>query len=142
MRLTRFTDNSLRCLTFLALRDGEPVRAAEIAQRMHMSEDHLFKVVAGLAAAGYVDTQRGRGGGVRLSRSPDSITVGEVVRKTEESFALVECFDPETNECPIAPACDLARALDRALEAFLSVLDEVTLADLVRTPRKLEALLA
>lgn len=142
MRLTRYTDNALRCLTFLALRDGEPATVTEIAARMRMSEDHLFKVIARLAASGYVETQRGRGGGVRLSRAAEAIRIGDVVRATEESFALVECFDPDTNTCPIAPACVLAGTLDRALTAFLAVLDEVTLADLVRHPRKLQALVA
>jgi Rrf2 family nitric oxide-sensitive transcriptional repressor len=142
VRLTRYTDNALRCLTYLALHDGEAVTAADIAKRMRMSEDHLFKVVAGLAAAGYVETQRGRGGGVRLKRKAESIRIGAVVRATEESLALVECFDPVTNECPIASACVLARSLDRALAAFLAVLDEVTLADLVSAPRRLERLLA
>ncbi len=141
MRLTRFTDNALRCLTFLAIHDEGPVTVTEIAARMRMSEDHLFKVISGLAAAGYVETQRGRGGGVRLKRAPEAINVGAVVRATEESFALVECFDPETNTCPIAPACVLAGTLDRALKAFLDVLDQVTLADLVRQPRKLRALM-
>jgi len=142
MRLTRFTDNALRCLTFLALREGESVTVTEIAARMRMSEDHLFKVISGLAEAGYVETQRGRGGGVRLKRASEDISVGKVVRTTEESFALVECFDRATNTCPIAPACVLASTLDRALNAFLEVLDGVTLADLVRRPRKLRALVA
>ena len=141
MRLTRYTDNALRCLTFLALRVEEPATVGEIAVRMQISEAHLFKVIARLAGAGYVKTQRGRSGGVRLARKPEMISVGAVVRVTEESFALVECFTPETNQCPIAPACKLARALDRALAAFLGVLDDLTLADLVRSPRKLEALL-
>lgn len=141
MRLTRHTDNALRCLTILALHPDEPVTAAEIARRMHMSPDHLFKVVARLAELGYVKTQRGRSGGVRLAKPPERILVGRVVRDTEESFALVECFTPDTNECPIASACVLARALDRALAAFLAVLDEVTIAELVRQPRRLEQLL-
>jgi Rrf2 family nitric oxide-sensitive transcriptional repressor len=142
VRLTRHTDNALRCLTFLALQGGESATVTDIARQMRMSEDHLFKVIGSLSAAGYVDTQRGRGGGVRLSLEPAAITIGAVVRKTEESFALVECFTPETNECPIAQACVLATTLDRALAAFLAVLDGVTLADLVRKPRRLEALLA
>lgn len=142
MRLTRYTDNALRCLTYLALCDGEAVTVAEIAARMRMSEDHLFKVISGLADAGYVETQRGRGGGVRLKLAPETIVIGQVVRATEESFVLVECFDPETNTCPIAPACVLAGTLDRALKAFLEVLDGVTLADLVRQPKKLRALVA
>jgi Rrf2 family nitric oxide-sensitive transcriptional repressor len=107
-----------------------------------MSPDHLFKVIGTLVELGYVETQRGRAGGVRLARPAARIRIGHVVRETEESFALVECFSPDTNECPIAPACYLAKTLDRALKAFLAVLDDVTLADLVRQRRKLEVLLA
>ena len=140
MRLTRHTDNALRCLTVLALHPDQAVTAAEIA-RMRMSPDHLFKVVARLAELGYVKTQRGRTGGVRLARPANRIVVGRVVRDTEESFALVECFAPDTNECPIAPACTLARAQDRALKAFFATLDEVTLADLTAQPRRLEQLM-
>lgn len=141
MRLTRHTDNALRCLTFLALREDRGATATEIAARMGMSRDHLFKVVAHLAQHGIVVTQRGRDGGVRLAKPAHQITVGHVVRETEESFALVECFTPETNQCPIAPACVLAGTLDRALRAFLDVLDQVTIADLVARPRALEQLL-
>jgi Rrf2 family nitric oxide-sensitive transcriptional repressor len=142
MRLTRHTDNALRCLTALALDPEHTLTTTAIARRMHMSSDHLFKVVAHLAELGYVETQRGRHGGVRLAKAPAQVLVGRVVRDTEESLALVECFSPDTNECPIAPACVLASALDRALKAFFAVLDEVTLADLVRQPRRLERLLA
>lgn len=142
MRLTRFTDNALRTLTLLALHPEVGVTVAEIARRMRMSEDHVFKVVHGLAAAGYVETKRGRSGGVRLAKPAATINIGAVVRGTEESFRLVECFDPKTNQCPIAPACVLATTLDRALAAFLAVLDDVTLDELIVQPRRLERLLS
>ena len=106
-----------------------------------MSEDHLAKVVGRLASLGYVETHRGRSGGVRLARHAADIRIGDVVRETEDNLCLVECFDPETNQCPIAPACVLAGALDRALHAFLAVLDEVTLADLAREPKRLDVLM-
>jgi len=141
MHLTRFTDNALRCLTHLALHPGETVTVGEIARRMALSEDHLVKVVQRLAHLGYVETLRGRGGGVRLIATPESINIGAVVRETEESFRLVECFDPGSNTCPIAPACTLALALDEALGAFHRVLDRYTLADLVKSPRRLVKLL-
>lgn len=140
MRLTTYTDNALRTLTYLALHPQGPVTVSEIADKMAMSEDHVFKVVAGLAADGYLETQRGRNGGVRLKRNADAIVVGKVVRDCEESFALVACFDPKADECPIAPACVLAGTLDQALGAFFAVLDKVTLADLVKNRRKLAAL--
>ena len=141
MHLTRFTDNALRCLTYLALHPGETETVGAIARRMALSEDHLVKVVQRLAHLGYVETLRGRGGGVRLVKKPADVNIGAIVRKTEESFRLVECFDPKSNTCPIAPACALAPALDEALEAFLQVLDRYTLEDFTRSPKKLVKLL-
>lgn len=142
MRLTRHTDNALRALIYLGIHTDEaPARITDIARRMGMSEDHLAKVVARLAQLGYVETIRGRIGGVRLARAAEEINVGEVVRATEDNLILVECFDPSTNRCPIAPACALAPALDEALTAFLAVLDRYTLADFVAKPRAVERLL-
>lgn len=142
MRLTRHTDNALRALIYLGIhRDEAPARIADISRRMGMSEDHLAKVIARLAQLGYVETIRGRDGGARLAKAPEQIVVGEVVRATEDNMNLVECFDPATNQCPIAPACALAPALDEALTAFLQVLDRYTLADLVAKPRSLTKLL-
>ena len=141
MHLTRFADNGLRCLMHLALHPGKTITARDIARGMALSEDHLLKVVQRLAQLGYVETLRGRGGGVRLVREPAEINIGEVVRNTEESFRIVECFDEAANTCPIAPACTLAPALDEALRAFLAVLDRYTLEDLTRQPRRLTRLL-
>ena len=142
MRLTRYTDNALRCLTLLAISDGASVTVSEISRRMNMSEDHLFKVVGRLSQLGYVETTRGRSGGVKLAKPPEAIIIGDVVRATEESMALVECFEQHGDVgCPIAPACILAGTLDRALAAFLAVLDGVTLADLVAERKALESLL-
>jgi Rrf2 family nitric oxide-sensitive transcriptional repressor len=141
MHLTRYTDNALRCLTVMALEPEQLMTVPTIARRMRMSEDHLAKVVGALVQLGYLESTRGRGGGVRLAKAPEAIVVGRLVRDMEENFTLVECFDPGTNQCPIAPACVLATTLDRALRAFLSVLDEVCLADLVRQPRRLAAML-
>jgi Rrf2 family transcriptional regulator, nitric oxide-sensitive transcriptional repressor len=141
MHLTRFTDNALRCLTYLALHPGETETVGEIARRMALSEDHLVKVVQRLAHLGYVETMRGRGGGVRLIKDAAAINVGAVIRATEENFRLVECFDEKLNTCPIAPCCGLAPALDEALEAFLSVLDRYTLEDFTQSPKKLVKLL-
>ncbi len=141
MHLTRFTDNALRCLTYLALHPGERETVGAIARRMALSEDHLVKVVQRLARLGYVETLRGRGGGVRLIQEPAAINIGAVVRQTEENFRLVECFDAEANHCPIAPSCVLAPALGEALEAFLDVLDRYTLEDFTKSPKKLVKLL-
>jgi len=141
MHLTRFTDNALRCLTYLALHPGETETVGTIARRMALSEDHLVKVVQRLAHLGYVETMRGRGGGVRLIVEPKQINIGAVVRQTEENFRLVECFDEHTNTCPIAPSCGLAPALDEALKAFLGVLDRYTIEDFTRSQRRLVKLL-
>ncbi len=141
MRLTRHTDNALRALIYIALHDEAPSRITDIARRMGMSEDHAAKVIARLAELGFVNTLRGRSGGVRLARPAPEINVGQVVRATEDNLDLVECFDPVTNRCPIAPMCALAPALDEALTAFFAVLDRYTLADLTAKPRGLERLL-
>ena len=141
MRLTRFTDNALRALMFIGLHDEAPSRITDIARRMGMSEDHTAKVIARLAELGFVETIRGRSGGVRLGRPAEAINIGEVVRATEDNLTLVECFDPASNRCPIAPACALAPALDEALNAFLGVLDGYTLAQLTARPQALQRLL-
>lgn len=141
MRLTRFTDNALRCLIYLGVSETDPTPAGHIAAQMGMSEDHLVKVVQRLAQLGYVQTLRGRGGGIRLARLPEMINVGDVVRATEENLCLVSCFDPEENDCPIASACLLAGTLDTALRAFFAELDRLTLADLLRPRRQLTQLI-
>ncbi len=141
MRLTRHTDNALRSLIYIGLHDDGPSRITDIARRMGMSEDHAAKVIARLAELGFVETTRGRAGGVRLARPAEAINIGAVVRATEDNLNLVECFDPETNQCPIAPACALAPALDEALSAFFAVLDRYTLGDLLARPRALQRLL-
>jgi Rrf2 family nitric oxide-sensitive transcriptional repressor len=141
MRLTRFSDNAVRCLIALAVQPDEALSTERIAQQMGMSTDHLVKVVRRLAALGYVTTTRGRQGGVRLARDPAGINIGDVIRATEDNLDLVECFDPGRSECPIAPACVLAPALDRALEAFFGVLSAYTLADVAAPRRALVPLL-
>lgn len=141
MRLTRFTDNALRCLMVLGLEPDRCITVNAIAARMNMSYEHLVKIVQRLAELGYVETVRGRHGGVRLLLPAESIRLGELVRQTEENLALVECFDPELNTCPIVPACRLAGVLDEALSAFLAVLDRRTLADALVPREPLVALL-
>lgn len=140
MRLTRFTDNALRALIYLALSPDDISTVGEVARRMGMSEDHLLKVVQRLTQLGYVQTIRGRRGGMRLARAANTIVVGEVVRQTEDNMQLVVCFEPGNVECPIAPVCGLAPALDAALKSFLAVLDGYTVADLMAKRAELAAL--
>ncbi len=140
MRLTRFTDYSLRVLTYLALRDGELTTIQEISDAYGVSKNHLMKVVNLLTRLNYVIAQRGPGGGLRLGRRPADISLGTVIRETEEDLALVECFEDETR-CVITPACRIKNVLSEALGAFLTVLDSYTLQDMLTESEQLKVLL-
>lgn len=140
MRLTTHTDYSLRVLIRLALRPQKLATIAEIAQVYGISEHHLMKVVHQLGLAGYVQTVRGHGGGLRLAKDPRQINVGEVVRRMEPDFGLVACFR-ESGVCTIESACVLAGALKQAVAAFIDVLDSYTLADLIAKRSQLSMLL-
>jgi Rrf2 family nitric oxide-sensitive transcriptional repressor len=134
MRLTSFTDFGLRALMRAA---GEPDRTfstEEIAREFAISRNHLTKAVRDLAQAGFVETRRGGGGGFRLARPAEAITVGAVVRALEARHALVECFRPDGGACVLTPTCRLSARLARAREAFLADLDGVTLAEVAWTP--------
>ena len=139
MRLKTYTDYTLRVLIRLAVQPEGLTTIAEIAENYGISENHLMKVVHQLGVAGYVETVRGRNGGIRLAQSPADINIGEIVRRTEPDLDLVPCFNA-SGACIIEPACILKGALDEALDAFLAVLDRYTLADLVTPRRKLAAL--
>jgi Rrf2 family nitric oxide-sensitive transcriptional repressor len=136
VQLTRYSDYSLRVLIYLALDPERLVTIEEIARSYDISKAHLMKVVHQLGLRGYVETVRGRGGGLRLSRRAEEIGVGDVVRATEANLDLVDCFDPASPRCVIQPACGLRSVLGEALGAFLAVLDRYTLADLVARRRK------
>ncbi len=141
MRLTMYSDYAMRVLMYLALRRPELCTIQEIADAYGISKNHLMKVAYQLGLSGWIETVRGRGGGLRLARDPADMRLGDVVRATEEDFRLVECFDPETDTCRITPACRLQGVLYKAGQAFLDVLDGYTLADLVDRPRALARLL-
>jgi Rrf2 family transcriptional regulator, nitric oxide-sensitive transcriptional repressor len=129
MRLTAFTDFGLRALMRLA---GEPDRSfstGEIAAEFGISRNHLTKVIGDLAAAGFVSTQRGAGGGFRLARPAESIRLGEVIRALEVRHALVECFREDGGDCVLTPRCQLKAKLASAREAFLRDLDRTMLAE-------------
>lgn len=132
MRLTNYTDYSLRILIYLAIKpENELSNIKEIADKYNISKNHLMKVTYELGKMNIIETIRGRNGGIRLAHSPADINIGEVVRKTEEDFHIVECFDAERNQCIISPVCGLKHVLNKALLAYLDVLDQYTLADLV-----------
>ncbi len=140
MHLTLHTDYSLRVLMYVGAPRAGLASIGEISSAYGISRHHLVKVVANLAQLGYVQTLRGRDGGLRLARPPEEIGIGEVVRRIEP-LDLVECFDADRNACPIAGACALKGALAKATEGFLSVLDGFTLADLLRRPHRMQQLL-
>ncbi|MTD30956.1 Rrf2 family transcriptional regulator [Planomicrobium sp. YIM 101495] len=132
MRLTMYTDFSLRVLIYLGTNDRQTLTTIqEISDAYRISKNHLTKVTFELGKAGFIETVRGRGGGIRLAQDPEKINIGTVVRKMEDDFHLVECFDRENNRCPIAPVCGLKGVLGKALHAYLMVLEEYTLADLL-----------
>lgn len=133
MRLTHWTDYSLRVLMFCAVhaKREQPVTITEIAEAHGISRSHLTKIVVALSDQGWLETTRGRGGGLRLLRPAAEIRVGDVVRQAETDLTLVECFDPDSNTCRIDGRCRLKGVLQTALASYLAVLDDVTLADLV-----------
>jgi Rrf2 family nitric oxide-sensitive transcriptional repressor len=129
VHLTQFSDYSLRLALYLACHPERAVSVDEVSRAYGISRHHLVKVVQTLKDLAVVEGQRGRGGGMRLAMQPSQINVGWLIRRTEPHLNLVECFDPATNTCPIAPACGLKGALQRAQHAFLRVLDEYNLGD-------------
>jgi Rrf2 family transcriptional regulator, nitric oxide-sensitive transcriptional repressor len=141
MRLNTFTDYCLRTLMYVGLKDAELTTRGEIAAAYDISDNHLMKVVNWLSREGYLATVRGKGGGMQLARDASAISIGELVRASESSSALVECFDPATSCCRIAPACRLKGIFGEAMEAMYAVLDRYTLADLLSKPRPLAAIL-
>jgi Rrf2 family nitric oxide-sensitive transcriptional repressor len=134
MRLTSFTDFALRALMRAAGAPERTFSTEEIAREFGISRHHLTKAVLELARGGFVETRRGGGGGFRLARSAETITIGAVVRALEARHALVECFRPDGGACVLSPTCRLAARLDRAREVFLADLDTVTLAEMAWTP--------
>lgn len=131
MRLTSYTNYALRILMVAALRRGELATVQEVAESFQISRAHLVKCVHQLGVWGYLDNVRGRHGGFRLARPPETITVGEILRKTEDDLNLVECFDAQTNSCPLISVCRLGAAFKRACANFVATLDAVTIADIV-----------
>ena len=134
MRLSTFSDYSLRVLMYLGIQPDRLPTISEIATFHDISENHLMKVVHQLGRSGYIETVRGKGGGMRLARAAQDIVLGDVIRQTESDFALVECF-AQNSSCRIQSGCRLHTVLDEALSAMFLVLDGYTLADLLEKPQ-------
>jgi Rrf2 family nitric oxide-sensitive transcriptional repressor len=131
MQLSLFTDYSLRVLIFLGAHPGRLATISEIAAAYRISANHLMKVVNRLSSAGYIETVRGKGGGMRLSRAPKMINLGDVVRHMEDNFYIVECFNEKRRDCPLLPACTLRSILADAHRNFMATLDRHTLQDVL-----------
>lgn len=142
MRLTMYTDYSLRVLLYVGVKGKEELSTVqEISDAYNISKNHLTKVTHELGKMGLIETIRGRGGGIRLKVAPSDINIGETVREAEEDFHIVECFNCETNQCVITPVCRLKDVLHEALEAYFKVLDSYTLADFVENNEGLASIL-
>lgn len=143
MRITRYTDYSLRVLIYVALKKEETTTIREIAESYDISKNHLMKVVQELNNKNYLTATRGKNGGLRLSKQAEEINLGALIRDIEQDFALVECFNnnkDDNGHCIIAPACHLRKILAEALNAFLHVLNKYTLADLLPQAQNSELL--
>lgn len=141
MRLTRQTNYAIRILMYCAANNDRLSRIPEIAAAYSVSELFLFKILQPLVEAGLVQTVRGRNGGVRLGKPAAEITLFDVVRVTEESFAMAECFENDAVDCPLIDSCALNAALRKALGAFFDVLESYTIEDLVRERQDVRFLL-
>ena len=131
MYITRYTDYSLRVLIYLAAEGDRLATIQEIADSYDISKNHLMKVVHQLNKKGYIETIRGKKGGMRLHMAPQDINIGILVRETEQDLSIVECFSSK-NACKITPVCGLKSMFGEALKAFLEVLDRYTLADVIQ----------
>ena len=131
MQLTYFSDYALRLALYLAAHPDRVVSVQEVSRAYLVSSHHMVKVARLLAGRGIVEAVRGRRGGLRLAVPAEHLTIGALVRLTEPNFHVVECFDRAGNTCPIAPACGMKGIFQRAQGAFLDVLDEHTIAELL-----------
>lgn len=141
MRITKRTNIAVRLLMFCATHRDRLVTKSQVAEVCNISENHLAQVVNQLSQLGYVTTQRGRNGGLILSRDPKEIVIGDVFRDVEGDLPMVECFADVDNTCPLTNACRLREALSRAAESFYVALDDVTLESLTCDNVELEKIL-
>lgn len=132
MQLSLHSDFALRVLIYLGTRRDRLVTTQEISTAYNISKNHLVRVVQTLAAQQYVEIHAGRSGGLKLAREPHEIRLGDVVRHAEPNLRLVECFDLDSNTCPIARICGLKGMLNEALIAFLDSLNRYTLVDILQ----------
>ena len=141
MRLTKSTSHAMRILIECAQADERLVKVAELSTRLDITPQNVFKIVNMLTRAGLIAATRGRNGGVRLAKAADKITLFDVVRVTEDSFAMAECFENDAAECPLIDSCGLNEALRKALGAFFEVLEGYSIDDLIKARPNMRSLL-
>jgi Rrf2 family nitric oxide-sensitive transcriptional repressor len=140
MRLTRFSDYSLRVLIYLAVRE-ERSSIAEVGRSFNVSENHLMKVVHRLSTLGYIESTRGKKGGIELGMDPKKINLGKIIVELEPDFDIAECFNEASDHCRISPVCVLKKFFDKAKKAFLRTLEQYSLADVVQNRTQLANLI-
>src|SRR5699024_3513229 len=142
MRLTQYTDYALRILMYLSVKEGnDKTTITEVTTAYGISRNHLTKVIHHLGILELIETTRGRGGGFTLAKKPEDISIGYVVRHMEEDFFVVECFNRDNNNCILTPVCKLPAVLNEALQAFFTVLDKYTIADITAKPEAYKEIL-
>lgn len=141
MRLTKQTNYAIRIMMYCAANDGKLSQIPEIANAYNLSEAFLFKILKPIVKHGFVESIRGRNGGIRLARPSADIKLSEVVRITEDNFAMADCFDPDGTDCPLLDHCGLNSALKEALDAFFGVLDKYTINDIANNHSRIDELL-
>ena len=141
MRLTKQTNYAVRILMYCAANPGALSRISDISKAYNLSETFLFKILKPIADNGYVESVRGRNGGVRLGKPAQEISLLDIVRVTEDNFSMADCFDNDTSNCPLVSACSLNSAWSEALSAFFAVLEKYTIADLVKPNDNINILL-
>lgn len=141
MRLTLYSDYALRVLIYVGSAPSGSASIQQVSRAYNISRHHLTKVVNRLSRIGLLVTTPGRGGGMKLGKPPIDIRIGDTVRQTEPHFALVECLDPVTNQCPITPACKVRGILGDGMQAFFETLNRHTLEDILTERAQLQSLL-
>ncbi|WP_372654234.1 Rrf2 family transcriptional regulator [Halobacteriovorax sp.] len=141
MKLTTYTDYSIRVLIYLGINEDRICTSSEISESYNISKNHLSKVIHQLSKLSLIDSFKGASGGIKLALSPEEINIGKLVRQTEPDFHIVECFAPSTNKCKISPSCKLKQILNESTSSFLNNLDKYTLKDILSNSSRLEKLI-
>lgn len=139
MQLTRFTDYGLRTLMYVAARSENSASVKEVAEHYGISRNHLVKVVHRLSQLGYIETTKGKGGGIKIANNTEKLRLGDLIQELEPNMNMVECFDAKTNTCRITESCQLKHYLFEATQNFINTMNKYTLADTVQNKELLFA---